>query len=169
MFSAFLSILRITAIYRYYHAPMDVLYHFQTYELPRLGVSRLPSSFPAVNQSIPFSQAIDQLESQIDLSPLRQLNLTLCYGKEWHRFPTSFLVPEQVRIEFIRSEFKGILPKHFGVVNGTRVVPEGFNDLNREEPDRYVRVFSLSLCQTMRLDLIRRPSRCRSQWRRAPT
>ncbi|WFD23565.1 dextrin dextranase [Malassezia equina] len=37
----------------------------------------------------------------------------LCYGKEWHRFPSHFFVPPSMRVDFVESEFDGILPHHF--------------------------------------------------------
>ncbi|KAH7642506.1 hypothetical protein HUG17_5551 [Dermatophagoides farinae] len=37
----------------------------------------------------------------------------ICLGKEWHRFPSNFFIPSKFRIEFIASEFRGQLPKHF--------------------------------------------------------
>ncbi len=104
----------------------------------------------------------------ISLAPLKSLEqpIRLCYGKEWHRFPTYFLVPAGVEVEWIKSDFTGILPKHFDVdassptqpLDGiastsmrrlashwpwssyTRRLQSGFNDLNREEADRYVDV-----------------------------
>ncbi|KAI6242997.1 Alg9 mannosyltransferase domain containing protein [Aphelenchoides fujianensis] len=77
--------------------------------------------------------------------------IRLCVGKEWHRFPSSFFVPErafgrrndvrQVEIRFLASEFRGILPKHFEegpLPDILRRVPTEMNDENREEPSRYV-------------------------------
>ncbi|CAD6899402.1 unnamed protein product [Tilletia controversa] len=121
----------------------------------------LPSLAGLVNMSILLTEfgGVGQPE------PLR-----VCYGKEWYRFPGHFFVPPGVGVDFVKSEFEGILPKHFAfsnkeeetlldgpgwesrVVNGlektlgwswgwknvTRTVQDGFNDMNREEPDRYV-------------------------------
>ena len=74
--------------------------------------------------------------------------LRLCIGKEWHRFPSHFLVPDQVNVGFLQSEFKGILPKLWTQVEkgegkglfglATDVVPSGMNEKNLEEKDRYV-------------------------------
>jgi len=66
---------------------------------------------------------------------------TMCYGKEWHRFPTSFFVPSSNwNVRFIRSDFKGQLPNLYSpmAVNGTKIIPENMNDDNLEEPTRYV-------------------------------
>lgn len=65
-------------------------------------------------------------------------NINLCVGKEWHRFPSSFFLPDaRWKIEFIKSEFAGQLPKHF---NGTDVTHRDFNDENREEFSRYLSI-----------------------------
>lgn len=85
-------------------------------------------------------------KTQLDLSTLRAENLTLCLGKQWYRFPTRWLVHDVVDVKFVKSRFDGILPRAFeegkgGKVwrrGGTSVVSAGFNDLNREEMDRYV-------------------------------
>lgn len=66
----------------------------------------------------------------------------LCVGKEWHRFPSHFFLPPNVRVGFLRSDFRGLLPKYYEGAphaGGTRVIPSGMNDLNREDPTRYVR------------------------------
>jgi len=61
----------------------------------------------------------------------------VCLGNEWHRFPSSFWLPHNgVRAEFIRSDFGGLLPKHFAASTCDFVT--GMNDRNREETDRYV-------------------------------
>lgn len=44
-------------------------------------------------------------------------------------------------MEFLRSEYHGLLPKHFAqgqIPNITRKVPSDMNDANLEEPSRYV-------------------------------
>ena len=64
----------------------------------------------------------------------------LCVGKEWHRFPSHFFLPDGVRVAFIKSDFAGLLPKYYEgpAPAGTSVVPTGMNDVNREDPSRYV-------------------------------
>ncbi|OWK18064.1 hypothetical protein Celaphus_00008900, partial [Cervus elaphus hippelaphus] len=66
--------------------------------------------------------------------------VNVCVGKEWHRFPSSFLLPENWQLQFIPSEFRGQLPKPFAEGPlATRSVPTDMNDQNLEEPSRYVR------------------------------
>ncbi|XP_018023056.1 alpha-1,2-mannosyltransferase ALG9 [Hyalella azteca] len=64
----------------------------------------------------------------------------LCLGKEWHRFPSSFFLPnDRWELHFIKSSFKGQLPQHFlQTENATAIERSNFNDLNLEETDRYV-------------------------------
>jgi alpha-1,2-mannosyltransferase len=64
---------------------------------------------------------------------------TVCLGKEWYRFPSSFLVPEASRPLFVKSAFDGLLPGKFpeeheiGWRGGTYQIPETMNDRNLEE------------------------------------
>ncbi|KAJ3217341.1 mannosyltransferase [Clydaea vesicula] len=69
----------------------------------------------------------------------------LCLGKEWHRFPSHFFIPDKVNVQFLKSDFNGLLPKHFenkenGWRSGTWTVPSDMNDINKEEFGRYVNV-----------------------------
>lgn len=68
----------------------------------------------------------------------------VCYGKEWYRFPTSYFLPRDMRAKFIRSEFRGLLPGEFqhppdgfGLFPGTYLIPNGMNDRNEEDNDKY--------------------------------
>ncbi|KZF25207.1 glycosyltransferase family 22 protein [Xylona heveae TC161] len=69
---------------------------------------------------------------------------TVCLGKEWYRFPSSYFLPQGVRAKFIKSEFAGLLPGEFseashgfGVFAGTYLVPPGMNDENKEDFGKY--------------------------------
>ncbi|GAA6002322.1 dolichyl-P-Man:Man(6)GlcNAc(2)-PP-dolichol alpha-1,2-mannosyltransferase [Rhodotorula paludigena] len=148
--SLLFSFARITALYKYYHAPMSVYHHFQNYELPRLALVANPALAPALDPALPageFKEALDK-DRALPLDDLVPLHLRLCVGKEWHRFPSSWLVPDEVETRWIRSAFDGILPKVWeepGPGKGlfgraTATVPEGMNMFNREEKDRYVDV-----------------------------
>lgn len=115
--------------------------------LPKLlndtGHIYLPSHHPHYEKG--------EAEPQYNLTHLKDFGLRLCVGKEWHRFPGSYLIPEGVRVDWIKSEFSGLLPGHFAenvprtsrfwVRDGTKHVPSGMNDMNREEVDHLV-----SLC-----------------------
>jgi alpha-1,2-mannosyltransferase len=90
-------------------------------------------------------------------TPLRQPEIArsgdyVCLGKEWYRFPSSYHLPQGVRVKFVKSEFTGLLPGEFreaglgfGIFPGTWLDPPGMNDENREDPGKYVsRHLSLS-------------------------
>lgn len=87
---------------------------------------------------------------RIDLGPIKQFGLRLCLGKEWYRFPGHYLIPDGVDVQFIKSDFDGLLPRRFDVSAGeggfwkreaTRHVPLGLNDLNKEEKSHYVGLY----------------------------
>lgn len=130
----------------YYHAPIDVLGHFQYKELPRLlNVTGVVPSIPKPEAKYPGQPVEDQLV--VDLTRVSVFNLTLCIGKEWYRFPSHFFVPQGVNVEFIKSEFDGHLPRQFsppdtpgllGAFEKTRIIHPDLNDLNQEEPLHYV-------------------------------
>ncbi|KZO96340.1 glycosyltransferase family 22 protein [Calocera viscosa TUFC12733] len=144
LLSAIIGISRILALYQYYHAPMDVVSHFEFSELPRLlnVTGLLPEQIKKTETPSKYDK-----ENLVDLTPIHMFNLNLCIGKEWYRFPSHFHVPDSINVNFIKSEFDGMLPRHFVESagsdalwkwDGTRFVPPDLNDLNREEPSRYV-------------------------------
>lgn len=179
---------RIIHISQSYHAPISLLNHLSHHELPRVVANLHPLKQSAVVQDrmakgLPpvysaeerynnsgktqyESSGIEKQVPTVDLSLLtedmgEQEPLRLCYGKEWHRFPTTYLVPDGVSVAFIKSAFDGILPKHFVKQSSehhwvpvldeqfgwlwprketTRAIQSTFNDVNREELDQYVDV-----------------------------
>lgn len=71
-------------------------------------------------------------------------SVQVCTGSEWYQFPSHFFLPASARLQYVRDGFTGILPQHFAAERGTAAEPlQAFNDLNREEPARYV---DLALC-----------------------
>ncbi|KAF8640902.1 hypothetical protein AX17_000550 [Amanita inopinata Kibby_2008] len=146
--TSIISISRIIAMRVYYGAPMTLAYNFQYEELPRIlnATGYLPE--------IPHNTPEEEMP-RIDLSPVRNLNLRLCLGKEWYRFPGHYLIPNGIRVDFVKSEFSGLLPRHFDKHlddsnnektsawwwrPGTRVIPSDLNDLNLEDKSHYVPV-----------------------------
>ena len=157
LFASAVSVSRILAQGFYFHAPLEIAHHFETSELVRvLNVTGLlpPPPPPPPSYSGKTSKKYEEkYQPRVDLSPVKNLNLTLCFGKEWYRFPGHFLVPDGVNVEFIKSDFNGLLPRHFVKSEdgegsalwkrtGTRYVPEDLNDLNIEEPGHYVRLLN---------------------------
>eukprot|EP00105_Crassostrea_gigas_P012644 XP_011428699.1 PREDICTED: alpha-1,2-mannosyltransferase ALG9 isoform X1 [Crassostrea gigas] len=112
LFSA-LSFSRIIALYQGYHAPLDIYV-----ELNRI------SSDPKVHT----------------LPPDKSVNV--CVGKEWYRFPSNFFLPgNNWNLQFLRSEFRGQLPKPYSSgEDATKIIPTDMNDLNREEMSRYINI-----------------------------
>lgn len=127
---------------------MTLMLHFQYAELPALAIYNYPQHYPGLNLT-----NFEHSPEQIDVSILDNKNLTLCYGPEWYRFPSSFLVPNVIRTEFLKTDLGIQLPKHF-IENRAEVpearrslrkrlevarsTPSGFNDQNIEMMDRYV-------------------------------
>ncbi|XP_037738051.1 alpha-1,2-mannosyltransferase ALG9 isoform X6 [Chelonia mydas] len=105
-----LSLSRSVALFKGYHGPLDLYPEFH-----RIATD------PTIH-TVPEGRPVN-----------------VCVGKEWYRFPSSFLLPDNWQLQFIPSEFRGQLPKPFakGPV-ATRIIPADMNDQNREEPTRYI-------------------------------
>nr|CAB3221238.1 alpha-1,2-mannosyltransferase ALG9-like [Phallusia mammillata] len=106
-----------------------------------LSLSRSFAVFQGYHGSMDLYPKMHQLASKID-STGRTINV--CIGKEWHRFPSSFFLPENFKLQFIESEFRGQLPQYFAApgAEGTTAVRTNFNDQNLEEKTRYVPIDS---------------------------
>lgn len=148
--STLLSLSRIRATWHNYHAPMTMMHSLEYSELPRLlNVTNLLPPVTAIPNGRNSGETREQM---IDLGPIKDFDLTLCYGKEWYRFPGHYLVPAGIHVEFIQSEFKGLLPGHFiesanqssslWARPQTRYQPKTMNDQNKEAPSHYVPVES---------------------------
>jgi alpha-1,2-mannosyltransferase len=80
---------------------------------------------------------------------------SVCLGKEWYRFPTSYFLPNDIHARFVNSEFRGLLPGQFseaktgfGLFPGTWLIPSGMNDQNIEDSSKYVCTLNLILAIT---------------------
>jgi len=68
----------------------------------------------------------------------------LCLAKEWYRFPSSYFLPDGMRVKFVKSAFDGLLPGEFPEIGdpwswpGTWMIPSGMNDENKGDPSKYV-------------------------------
>ncbi|KAI5463848.1 family 22 glycosyltransferase [Mariannaea sp. PMI_226] len=78
---------------------------------------------------------------------------SICFGKEWYRFPSSYFLPRDIHAKFVRSEFRGLLPGEFaeaqsgsGLWSGTWLPTTGLNDQNKEDLGKYV---DLSACKLL--------------------
>ena len=76
--------------------------------------------------------------------PYVDMEATVCLGKEWYRFPSSFFLPRQMRAKFVKSDFDGLLPGQFSEATTgfglfpTWLIPPGMNDQNIEDPGKHV-------------------------------
>ncbi|KAL3576591.1 hypothetical protein D5086_021874 [Populus alba] len=66
---------------------------------------------------------------------------TLCVGSEWHRFPSSFFVPEYIsEVRWIDDGFRGLLPLPFNsTLGGTAAAPPYFNNKNKASTEQFIR------------------------------
>uniref|UniRef100_A0A6N2NH03 Mannosyltransferase n=1 Tax=Salix viminalis TaxID=40686 RepID=A0A6N2NH03_SALVM len=66
---------------------------------------------------------------------------TLCVGSEWHRFPSSFFVPEYIsEVRWIDDGFRGLLPLPFNsTLGGTAAAPPHFNNKNKASDEQFLR------------------------------
>ncbi|KAG5283908.1 hypothetical protein AALO_G00020880 [Alosa alosa] len=107
---AVLSLSRSVALFRGYHAPLDLYPEFHR-------IAKDPNI-----HTVPEGRPVN-----------------VCVGKEWYRFPSSFLLPNNWQLQFIQSEFRGQLPKPYSSEPwATRMIPTEMNDQNLEETSRYV-------------------------------
>jgi alpha-1,2-mannosyltransferase len=130
---------------------------------PRTLVGKLPAQLKLAAVGLTMVLAVDmgvlrtigmvtayraplQVYSQLSRETGLDSQTTVCMGKEWYRFPSSFFLPQGVHAKFVRSEFKGLLPgefseakEGFGFFPGTWLVPPNMNDENIEDPTKYVR------------------------------
>lgn len=138
------SVLRIIGMFSFYHAPLDVVHHFEYKTVPSI----LADMGYAPTPLAPYK---GEVEYVWDPAPLLDSGVTLCYGAEWHRFPGSYLVNDGINVQWIRSEFDGMMPRKWNPSGPagywpraeTRVVHPGrFNDDNdaSAEPGTYVPV-----------------------------
>lgn len=64
----------------------------------------------------------------------------LCVGSEWHRYPSSFFVPDYIgEVRWIDDGFQGLLPFPFNdTLGGTAAAPPYFNNKNKASDEQYV-------------------------------
>lgn len=65
----------------------------------------------------------------------------VCVGSEWHRFPSSFFIPDYVgEVRWIDDGFRGLLPLPFNsTLGGTSAAPSYFNNKNKASDEQYLR------------------------------
>ena len=116
---------RVVSVVKNYSAPLVVYRHLST-ELDRRTAAELSTSAVLAAGAQPES-----------------VQLNVCVGKEWYRFPGSYFLPHAgCKLQYVRSEFRALLPKLYDSWdrNGTWGVPSEQNDRNADEPGRYIDV-----------------------------
>lgn len=73
--------------------------------------------------------------------------VNVCVGREWYHFPTSFFLPDNYRLRFVKSGFDGLLPGDFeenvSIKEATSAYPTGMNANNAFSQDK---VFPFDHC-----------------------
>jgi len=103
-----------------------------------LSLSRITALYQGYHGVTDIWMRVNQL-------PESSAPTTVCVGKEWYRFQSSFFLPStSFRIAFLKSEFSGQLPKYYtkpdddsGMLS-TQLSHLDFNDMNMEESTRYI-------------------------------
>lgn len=85
------------------------------------------------NYSAPLTTAVHFADLRSGSDPSQTYNV--CVGREWYHFPTSFFLPANHRLRFVKSGFDGLLPGDFpegvSLKEAIRQVPEGMNPKNQ--------------------------------------
>lgn len=103
------------------------------------GLARTTGTVQAYHAPLEIYQSLQNQE-------FASSNGTICLGKEWYRFPSSYFLPNNMRARFVKSEFDGLLPGQFsesptGWIFSpplTWVAAPGMNNQNIEDPDKHV-------------------------------
>jgi len=108
-----------------------------------LGVSAL-ISFSRIAALYQGYHGVTDIWMQVNQLSDSPSTTTICMGKEWYRYQSSFFLPTtNFKVGFLQSDFKGQLPKYYLKSTSpdqpsTRLSHEDFNDMNMEEPSRYI-------------------------------
>jgi alpha-1,2-mannosyltransferase len=103
-----------------------------------LGASRIYGIYTAYSAPLKIFEPLQQ-------GTMGGWGESVCYGKEWYRFPSSYHLPNEMKAKFVKSEFSGLLPGEFatartgfGFWSGAWLTPPGMNDRNIEDYGKYV-------------------------------
>ncbi|XP_073983523.1 alpha-1,2-mannosyltransferase Alg9 [Rhodnius prolixus] len=106
-----------------------------------LGVTRILALYKGYHAPMDTYMELSKMSAEGNLPTLNYFNI--CVGKEWYRFPSSFFLPnDRWTLQFLKSEFRGQLPKYYAQSDGTSVIPDHMNNENKEEVTRYGNVTS---------------------------
>ncbi|KAH8783721.1 glycosyltransferase family 22 protein [Hyaloscypha finlandica] len=103
-----------------------------------VGLARMYGIYTAYSAPLKIYEPLESIGSSGD---------SVCFGKEWYRFPSSYHLPKNMHAKFIKSEFNGLLPGEFseamtgfGLWSGAWLEPPGMNDQNIEDLGKYTEI-----------------------------
>lgn len=100
-----------------------------------LRIVNLVENYSAPITSATVFQEISQTLSKTDIR-------NVCVGREWYHFPTSFFLPDNFRLRFVKSGFDGLLPGDFpegvSLQEAASAFPRGMNGKNIYSPDKVI-------------------------------
>ncbi|KAJ1881216.1 mannosyltransferase [Coemansia sp. RSA 1722] len=136
--AAVLGFLRMAALSQYYGAPIRAFIALQA------SVSNNSNNQSGSLPLLPLGPSIKTLvgAKPIDYLPGAPEIRTVCMGREWHHFPSSYWLPQNFRLQFVSWDgAAGLLPGDFVPVSSsgsvrasTMAERRDFNALNRWEP-----------------------------------
>ncbi|PVU92208.1 hypothetical protein BB559_003793 [Furculomyces boomerangus] len=147
--SSSLSVLRMIAISNNYSSatkiyqsiPRPITYGRNSANESSGPLNIGPSLRSYVLQMIKWNKDGDDLGTE---SPTGKSNgnllKTVCVGKDWYRFPSHFMLPNDYKLVFLLSKFDGLLPGDFkpmvnsSLVSSTSATVENANCINQFEP-----------------------------------
>ncbi|CAG9771208.1 unnamed protein product [Ceutorhynchus assimilis] len=117
-----------------------------------LSISRIVGLYRNYHAPLDLMMELNRYPNEIVVPKHSQIQV--CYGKDWHRYPSSFFLPNSNwNVRFIKSEFNGMLPAPYSnQSNATKVIHPYFNDQNREEPSLYLNVSECHFLLDLDLD-----------------
>ncbi|KAG8528200.1 uncharacterized protein KY384_007117 [Bacidia gigantensis] len=144
---------------------LHVIIHHLGHSAPTSPIGRIPgilrvviistalASFAAVGvfRTLGTITAYDaplKLYTPLKYPEYRNRQASVCLGKEWYRYPSSYFLPDRMRAHFIKSDFAGLLPGQFaegkvagfGGLPATWALPTGMNDQNLEDSAKHVNI-----------------------------
>ncbi|KAG5546121.1 hypothetical protein RHGRI_018336 [Rhododendron griersonianum] len=81
-----------------------------------------------------------EIYKHLDYHDHLETGSVVCVGSEWHRFPSSFFIPDHVgQVRWIDDGFSGLLPSPFNsTLGGTSAAPPYFNNKNKASDEQYL-------------------------------
>ncbi len=111
------------------------------------GASRMYMQYHAFGAPLQVYKALAR--NELMSLPASGPEVNVCIGKEWHRFPSHFFIPNRrIRVRFVPDGFHGLLPKYYDEKGemGSRVHQAGMNKFNKEDPEQWFHENAVDAC-----------------------